>query len=74
MEATCTPGLPTVVTTLVSMTSRPAAAPLSTLIDAGAVEPPSDPKPEAPKPTVGEYDCGPPEPGTVPGFMIMVFS
>ena len=30
IEATCTPGLPIVVTTLVSVTCRPAAAPLST--------------------------------------------
>ena len=36
MDATCTPGLPTVVTTLVRVTDLPAAAPLSTLIDAEA--------------------------------------
>src|SRR3990167_8567746 len=34
MEATATPGLPMVVTTLVSATSRPAAAPESTRITA----------------------------------------
>ena len=37
MDATCTPGLPTVVTTLVRLTSRPAAGPFSTLMAAGMV-------------------------------------
>ena len=46
MEATCTPGLPTVVTTLVRLTSRPAAAPFSTRMDAGTDDEPSPPKPE----------------------------
>ena len=70
MEATCTPGLPTVVTTLVSATSRPAAAPFSTRIDAGMVEAPSEPKPEPPKPDGWAVGPG----GREPGFMIMVFS
>src|SRR5450755_929480 len=50
IEATWTPGLPTVVTTLVSMTSRPAAAPFMTRIVAGptgAGAPARPAKPEA---------------------------
>jgi hypothetical protein len=69
-------GLPTVVTTLVSTTSRPAAAPFMTRIVAGPVlpeaPPPRPPKPEA---RLGAVWPGWPAPGDIaPGFMIIVFS
>ena len=74
IEATWTPGLPTVVTTLVSTTSRFAAAPFMTRIVAGPMlllapgrAPKAEGRPDAQLPGAA--------PGAIwPSFMIVVFS